>query len=541
MPAVSGFYSSRPDPVVIDYCFTGDRSASAIARGESQLYGVVISGPSIPLTRIDCDVSAALREIGDRPRLYRDALLARTIESRYGVPRSTAFDDFHTASRLLDCAGYTARPPRESDDQRDVAELDPQHELQRFAHLAHQLVTAGLDYVYREIELPLIDVVADMIVAGVGVDCELLETLSHAYATERDILRLQLAEMVDPEWNPDSDEEVRGYLFGQRGLPVHYTTASGQPSVRDATLNQLADHCAVIEPLRAYRHHRRLVEQTESLREFRSPESGRLHPDVEPLGTQTGRFACSSPNVQQLAIPLRHIVRAADGHQLIEVDVSQAELRVLAHYTQDPLLLEAFRNENVDLHRRTASLILHKPEDAVTTDERNRLGKSINFAILYGTTEYGLAERLGISPGEAAQLVAGFRAGYPEVERWIERVKRQASCERSVRTFTGRLRSLPDIGLPDAKIARRAERQAVNTIIQGTAADLFKIAILRLHQELPRGSHLILTVHDSALIETPDEQVNEVVELARTAFESPIPGFSVPIRVDIHRQPHWGG
>jgi DNA polymerase I-like protein with 3'-5' exonuclease and polymerase domains len=256
---------------------------------------------------------------------------------------------------------------------------------------------------------------------------------------------------------------------------------------------------------------------------------GRVYADLDPMGAVTGRYTCQDPNLQGLATPVRAAVEASPNCVLMEADVSQCELRVLAHFSQDAGLLAAYR-EGIDLHRQTAAAVLGIAE---VSAEQRRIGKQVNFAIVYGMTADGLAQKLGIMPCEAQRLLDGYFAAYPGVRSWIAQVHTSAQVNREVRTLSGRRRRLPDIRSRDPAAVATAQRQAVNTIVQGTAADLMKLALIRLHQALPPEVRLLMTAHDSVLLELPERLVAQTRDIVLSAMQSPPPNFGVPVHVDV--------
>jgi DNA polymerase I-like protein with 3'-5' exonuclease and polymerase domains len=264
----------------------------------------------------------------------------------------------------------------------------------------------------------------------------------------------------------------------------------------------------------------------------------RIYANLDPLGTLTGRFSCQEPNLQGVAKPLRAAVQSSPGCILLEADVSQCELRVLAHFSQDPRLLAAFR-DRIDLHYQTAAAVLRIPVEQVTDEQRNRVGKQVNFAIVYGMTADSLAQKLAITPSEAQALLDGYFGAYPGVRAWIGQVHAAAYQDRQVRTLSGRRRRLPDIRSRDPGVVAEAQRQAVNTIVQGTAADLLKMALIRLHADLPADVRMLLPVHDSVLLEVPEALVEETSQIVRGAMETAPDGFAVPLKVEVKTGSTW--
>jgi DNA polymerase-1 len=263
----------------------------------------------------------------------------------------------------------------------------------------------------------------------------------------------------------------------------------------------------------------------------------RVYAELDPLGAATGRFSCREPNLQGLAAPVLQAIEAVPGCVLLEADYSQMELRILAHFSQDAGLLHAFHH-NIDLHRRTAARVLGIAE-ADVTDQQRQLGKTLNFGIVFGQTAYGLAEELAVPMQRAEAMLAAHAAAYPGVTAWIANVHRHVANTGEVRTLYGRRRYLPNIysTLPGA--AAEAQRQAVNTIIQGSAADLLKLALGRLHAMLPTEVKMLLPVHDSVLLEVPINLVEATCQIVTNAMQAAPAGFTVPLKVDIHTGRTW--
>jgi len=527
------------EAVMVDYHVTGDQTASAVARGDSQLVGISLAGISVPQHRVTGDFAAAVWSLGTRRRVYRDSIFARTVERVFGLPQVDVFDDLGTMIRLLDVAGLwdsatDGRPTAWPDDgcADQVARLP--------TTLPARLTGAGLYDAYSRVELPVVNSIVDMTINGMPVDLDVLAQVEANTAARLDILRHQIAESTGGVVNPDHDNQIRTFLYERRGLAVPFLTPTRQRSVGDVAMQQLEAQHPVVAQIRDYRSRRNSLTMCRSLARNHCPRTGCVHGTLNPLGAATGRFSCSAPNLQGVPGIIRHAIRARDGKMLVEADISQAEYRVLAHFTCDPGLVEVFQAGNVDLHKQTMALVLGKSVDTVTPEERKD-GKAVNFGIVYGQTEHGLARKLGISVAEARGFIDGFFRGRPAVRDWVESIKQQVRRRGYVQTWSGRCRNLPAIWSDNSVAVAEAERQAVNTIIQGTAADLLKLMLARLHRSLPDDFRLLLTVHDSILLEVPDNRVDEARDLVRQDMESPIPGFSIPIQVEIQIGATWAG
>jgi DNA polymerase-1 len=350
-----------------------------------------------------------------------------------------------------------------------------------------------------------------------------------------EVARRALCHHAGRNFDPNDAEAVRRLLYNDLGLPCPQETRHGNQSISKATLARLAH--PLVAQLQTYRDAKPAYDSANAIHTALGPHGTVVRGNLDPLGTATGRYSCSDPPLQGLDRRVRRAVEAPPGHTLLEADYSQMELRVLAHFSQDTALLHAFRHD-IDLHVRTAASVLGIAE-ADVTDEQRALGKTLNFGIVYGQTAYGLADELGVPQPEAEALLAAHAAAYPGVTAWIAQVHQRAANIGEVRTLFGRRRYLPNIysALPSA--VAEAQRQAVNTIIQGTAADLMKLALVRLHNMLPDEVRLLLPVHDSVLLLVPEGLVEETRRIVIEAMEGVPDGFTVPLKVEAKSGRTW--
>lgn len=504
------------DAVFIDYAVDGPCTAGAVARGQSRLIGMAFIGPDGRPRAITQGLHEVMGSFGDLPRIYHDAVLARAIEQHFALPVATSFDDTRITQHLLDensPAGALARkrPPDPEPLAGSVARVQEGQRL--FPGLAASLVAEGLGYVYRQIELPSVDPTVAMIRNGVGVDIELLGRLVGAHEARLEIIRCQIAEAAG--------------------------TSTSQPAIGESTLAALAELHPAAGLVQKYRRHKAIASDAAGLLRHADARTQRGHPDLDPLGGSTGRFTCSAPALHSLIGPVRDAVVADEGHVLIEADFDQIELRVLAQLSQDRILLDALQRGQ-DIHKRTAALVLGVAESEVSQTQRNEIGKPVNYSTLYGQSEFGLAEELETTVEEARSLLDCHRRAYPGVHGWIEDVQRQARQDGCVRTLYGRRRRLPGAASVCHGEVARALRQAVNTIVQGTAADINKMAVARAYRALPTEARLLLTVHDSVLLEVPERLVDELQRLVVHVMEEAPMGFTIPIKVDQKSGPTWG-
>ncbi|MEK6233108.1 MAG: DNA polymerase, partial [Planctomycetales bacterium] len=393
----------------------------------------------------------------------------------------------------------------------------------------------GLYSVYVNIELPVVDCVVDMTIHGLIVDEERLARIEATEAFETEI-RLRQVQEIAGSLDPASDKAVRDFLYEQCGLAPPFRTPGNEKPACKLALQRLADKHEVVRPIQNYRAHRNVLEAARTLRPHVGAD-GAVRGELDPLGARTSRFTCKEPNLLCLDKRLRETVCAGTGRALVEADYSLAEFRVLAHFSRDRALL-ADLAAGVDLHSRTASIVLGKSEAEITAPERSR-GKTINFGILYGETEHGLSRDLDVSLEAARGYIDEFIHAHPGVRDWIESVKSRARGTGWVSTLFGHRRCLPNIRSADSFLRQEAERQAVNTVIQGSAGDLLKAALIQLRRGLRPDWRLLLAVHDSVLLSVPEQDAAEAAEVVRAAMEHPRPGFTVPLRVDVGWGDSW--
>jgi len=408
------------------------------------------------------------------------------------------------------------------------------------ARMLDQIHAEGLEFVYHHVELPVVDPTIAMIRNGVLLDVQQLESLHEQKCHEVATLKADIEAIAGKPINLNSYPQLSKYLFGELRLPVMGRTKKGHPSTDTETLIQLRGKHPVIEQLIQHSEARTLATRTEELLKLVDNTTRRIHCGLSPLGAATGRYTCALPNLQNIPPQLLDAFVAPPGHVLLEADFSQIELRVLAHFSREPAFLDAYCENDTDLHRRTAALALGILENQVTDDQRKKIGKAVNFGIIYGQTEYGLSRKLDISIDEAKHFIDGYLRGYPKVAAWIDEVKQFVRIQGFVRTLYGRRRRLPGVWSPDRGEAAYALRQAVNSVVQGTAADLNKMALARLYHELPRAAKLLLTIHDSVLLEVPEDLVSDVSAVVKRELEIAPPKFSIPLLVDIKSARTWG-
>lgn len=397
----------------------------------------------------------------------------------------------------------------------------------------------------REVELPLAAVLQAMESAGIAVDRKELAALSAELGAQTETVAREIFRLAGEEFNINSPRQLGRILFEKMGLKPLKKTKSGY-STDASVLEQLSDHALVAKVLL----YRQLVKfkttYADALLSLINPATGRLHTTFYQAVTATGRLASAEPNLQNIPIrdPLgrrirRAFVAGASENVILSADYSQIELRILAHLSGDPVLVHAF-TAGEDIHTRTAAEVFALPPEAITPELRSR-AKVVNFGIVYGMSDYGLAQELKTEPREAHRYIENYFARYTGVKRFIEKTVREAREKGFVTTILNRRRYIPEILSPNRVQRQLGERLAVNTVIQGSAADLIKKAMVDIHRELTKGGYktlMVLQVHDELLFEAPREELPVVGPLIKEKMEKAL-NFNVPVTVSLKAGPNW--
>ncbi|MBK9117620.1 MAG: DNA polymerase I [Betaproteobacteria bacterium] len=405
---------------------------------------------------------------------------------------------------------------------------------------------AKLDYVYREIEMPVREVLFRMERNGILVDTTLLARQSRELGEKVIALEQQAHQLAGQPFNLGSPKQLGEILFQRMGLPVLKKTATGQPSTDEEVLAELAENYPLPRVLLEHRTVSKLKSTyTDKLPQMVNPATGRVHTTFAQATAVTGRLASSDPNLQNIPVRtpegrrIREAFVAPPGHLLVSADYSQVELRIMAHLSGDPALVRAF-HEGQDIHRATAAEIFGVAPAAVTPEQRRYI-KAVNFGLIYGMGAFGLAQQLGLERGAAQQFIDRYFARYPGVAEYMQRTRELAREQGYVETVFGRRLFLPDIRAASGPRRAGAERAAINAPMQGTAADLVKLAMIAVQGWLDRerlGTKLLLQVHDELVLEVPD------AEQARVLRELPplmtgVAELSVPLVVDVGAGANW--
>ncbi len=415
------------------------------------------------------------------------------------------------------------------------------------ATLRHEVEQAKLLKLYEEIDLPLVPVLAGMEQAGVKIDREVLKEMSSRLEREVEAKAREIYQLSGSEFNINSPKQLGDVLFNKMNLPKPVKYGKGKTiSTAVDVLEGLAETHDVARKVLEYRQLSKLKSTyVDALPALLNLATGRLHTTFGQTGTATGRLSSANPNLQNIPIrtELGREIRAAftvePGHVLLAADYSQIELRLLAHFSKDPLLVEAYRRGD-DIHTLTASQVFGVPPLMVTPDHR-RQAKVVNFGIVYGLSAFGLSQTLGIEPSEAKQFINAYFEKYKGVRAFIDQTLEEARREQKVRTLFGRVRPIPDINSKNINQRGFAERTAVNTPLQGTAADLIKIAMIRIDAALRKRnlkSRMTLQVHDELVFEVPDNEVETMRTLVRDHMEQ-VHELTVPLLVEVGAGKNW--
>jgi DNA polymerase-1 len=422
--------------------------------------------------------------------------------------------------------------------------------LSLYADLRTQLEKTGLDPLMRNLEMPLIPVLADMERAGIRVDRAELRVFLDEVQKDLDQLTSGIYEAAGGVFNIRSAQQIGEVLFKRLNLPADKSTRGGQASTSQDVLEKLSGRHPVVDALLEFRKLEKLRSTYLEPLSRMAGADGRIRTTFNQTATATGRLSSSNPNLQNIPVRggmgkrMRACFTADPGNHLVSADYSQIELRVLAHYSQDPTLLASFR-DGEDIHTRTAALLYDTDAARITPDQR-RGAKTINFGLIYGMGARKLARELGVSLADAKEFMDRYFSRFSRIREFYESVEQNARDKGYVVTLAGRRRPLPDMLSGNAQARALAERQAVNTLIQGSAADIIKKAMLAAHGDaILRGlsARLLLQIHDELVLEAPRDNAGAAGSRLAEIMESlAVPGaaLTVPLAVEWGHAPDWG-
>jgi DNA polymerase-1 len=545
----------------------------AFATGEASAVYVPVNPSGIDFAEVALRLGPLFEAPGSTAWIGCDAKRIQMLFAEYGVELAVPHFDVEIAGQLIDPTGAKSLSAIAAQfvgiglrtweelagrgaKARAAAEL-PEDELADWAGrqvcaigalhapLARRLDEDELASLFDELELPMTRVLGRMERAGFRVDEAGLAGLAAEYERELARIEAQIHALAGEKFLVSSPKQLQGILFEKLKLPATKKTKTGY-STDESVLEQLALEHELPERILAYRRLAKLLSTyVVALPPLVNERTGRIHPTFHQLGAATGRLSAANPNVQNIPIRseegvrIREMFVPADGCVLLSADYSQVELRVLAHYSRDEGLEEAFKRGD-DIHRRTAAEVRGIDAEAVTDDQRAR-AKAINFGIIYGLSAFGLANQLGIAAGEAQETIDAYFAQYRGVREFLDRTVEGARERGFVTTLLGRRRYLPDLRSRNRTLRMAAERMATNSVIQGTAADLIKKAMVDLDRALAAeglASRMLLQVHDELVFEVPESEVEVMRALVCERMEGVLP-LRVPLVVDVGVGKNW--
>lgn len=409
-----------------------------------------------------------------------------------------------------------------------------------------ELEGEGLWRLFADVEMPLVPVLMDMERNGIALDKSLMGKMGHRIGEQLLELQRGIYEGVGHQFNINSPRQLGQVLFEELKLPANRRTKEGY-STGAAVLEGLRGAHPAVELILEYRQLAKLKSTyIDALPRLVNPDTGRVHTSFNQTKTATGRLSSSDPNLQNIPVrgetgrEIRRTFIAPEGNVLLGGDYSQIDLRALAHLSQDTALMTAFEKDE-DIHSATAAQLFDVEPGKVTKDMR-RLAKTVNFGVIYGISDYGLEQATELSREEAAQFIAAYFARHPGVKEYMEKTKEEARRKGSVKTILGRKRFIAEIGSNNRQVREAAERMAINMPVQGTSADIIKVAMIALHRQMrEKGlkSKMLLQVHDELVFEVPQEEIDTMKSLVPEAMSAAIK-LDVPLKVDIKVGDNWG-
>jgi DNA polymerase-1 len=538
---LADFLAARPAAVPVSLAFASDYESIGLAHHDSE-------ARTLPVARL-AELKPYLED-ANLPKAAAD-LKSLTLEFLKRDIRAAGFvDDVSLYGFLLDSDPSSCSLEALVERRLDLRAGPRADERALFIHELDERLRPEIDRrnfrkLYEDIELPLTRVLAGMEHEGIRIDSTELARLSRLLETEVSRLTADIHVLAGREFNIASPQQLGRVLFEEMNLPAPARYGKGKTiSTAADVLESLAVEHEIVRKVLGFRQVSKLKgTYVDALPALVDPATGRIHTSFNQMGAATGRLSSSNPNLQNIPIKteLGREIRAAfiprEGWQLVVADYSQIELRLLAHMSEDPVLIDAFRNGE-DIHTRTAAEVMGVPPMLVTREARNN-AKAVNFGIVYGISGFGLAANLGISKKEAEAYIKAYFERYSGVRRFIDETISSTRESGVARTLFGRERPIPDINSRNANARGFAERTAVNSPIQGTAADLIKLAMIRIDRALAGlRARQLLQVHDELVLEAPPEEVDEVKELVRREMEG-VAELRVPLVVDTGSGTNW--
>ncbi|MEA2521059.1 MAG: polymerase, partial [Actinomycetota bacterium] len=414
--------------------------------------------------------------------------------------------------------------------------------------MEERIDSAGLRELYDTVELPLSSVLAKMEARGIALDIDYLAEMGESVRDRMATLKAEVYQQAGEDFNLNSPPQLRKILYEKLGLQPGKKTPKGELSTDASVLEKLREAHPIVDALLSWRELDKLNSTyLEALPRLVDPRDGRVHTSFNQTVAATGRLSSSNPNLQNIPVRSelgrqirRAFVAGEPGDVLLAADYSQIELRVLAHLSGDEGLREAFET-GVDIHAATAAKVFGLPLEAVDQELRRR-AKAVNYGLAYGMNSWGLATRLDIAPDEAQEIMEGYFEGFPGIKSYLDIQVGRATVEGFTETLLGRRRYIPELQAANPRVRDLGRRQALNAPIQGSASDVFKVAIIAVDRALTErpdlDCHILLNVHDELVFEVPEANVKEAAEIIRERMEHAFE-LNVPLQADIGWGPNW--
>ena len=507
----------------------------SLADNDSEAYFIKISPSEEKTSPLLLNIKKVL-ENAQATMIVQNAKLALEVLSKYDIqPKGTLWDTM--------IAHYLINPDLHHNKEYMSEEFAPDRVAKVFgqkASLEKQLQESNMEQLFREVEMPLVPVLAEMEMTGVRLDTKELARVQQEMNERANQIEREIYELAGESFNIASPKQVGDILFGKlQIMEKPKKTKTGQFVTSEEVLQQLRPKNPIVGKILDHRALKKLLgTYVEALPKLINPKTGHVHTSFNQCVTATGRLSSSDPNLQNIPVrsedgkEIRRCFIPEEGEEFFSCDYSQVELRIMASLSGDKHMIEAFL-EGHDIHAATSAKIFHKSIDEVTKDER-RKAKSANFGIIYGISAFGLAQGLDIDRREAKELIDGYFESFPEVEQFIERCKDEARQKGYAETIMGRRRYLPDINSKNGTVRAFAERNAVNAPIQGTAADIMKVAMIRVWQRLKAEglkTKLILQVHDELNFSVPQNEREQVEKIVKEEMQNAC-HLAVPLIAD---------
>jgi DNA polymerase I len=529
--------------------------ATEQAAPEKQELQIAVAASADQALLLPLEAVKNLLEDASVPKYVHDLKGAMRVLERHGVSLKNTPDDLmlysylinptHASHRLSDVAArFSSRPLSETGEKQLTEAVHVVQTLTPVLRGEADALETG--EVYETIDLPLVSILLRMEEVGVRIDSRVLQEMGERLSKEIHRVGEEIYERSGHRFNVNSPKQLGDVLFNKMNLPKPMKYGKGKVvSTAQDVLEELAEHNDVPRLVLEYRQLAKLKSNYVDSLPLLADSEGRVHTTFNQVGTATGRLSSTNPNLQNIPIrtelgrEIRAAFIAAPGRKLFSADYSQIELRLMAHFSDDPLLVRAYQTGQ-DIHTLTASEVFGVPVDKMSKETRNR-AKAVNFGIVYGISPFGLAQQLGIDQHEARLYIDTYFARYQGVRRYIDHLLEEVRREQRVRTLFGRVRPIPDIQSRNANLRGFAERTAVNTPLQGTAADLIKLAMIRIDRRLAKEklkAVMTLQVHDELLFDVPEDEAEQLQALVKHEMEHVIE-LKVPIVADCGIGVNW--